>query len=137
MAIILGRYGANLNIAPAKEKQEEEQTRGAIEPERVLNPIVSESYLEKYVDEHSGGSSGSTNLRVLVNGSSIDKTYNEIKAVFDAGGIIYIYDSEQGYIQYLCNISSSESSYEATFFDKYGINQYYSSDPDGVMSLGD
>lgn len=48
-------YGSNLNIAPAVESQEEEQVEETT-PERVLNPIVSESYMRKYVEEHGGGS---------------------------------------------------------------------------------
>ena len=47
-------YGSNLNIAPAVESQEEEQVEETT-PERVLNPIVSESYMNKYIEEHGGG----------------------------------------------------------------------------------
>ena len=73
-------YGLEKNI------KQKELTRDTVieeveEKERVLNPIVSESYMRKYVEEHGGGGQPTSQVLVPEQTLEIDAAGNEFTEV--------------------------------------------------------
>ena len=89
---------SNLYIKPAAEPTRttlDIDLEPASEPERVLNPIVSESYMMKYIAEHGGGSTLITFIDTTFEATSTEYNYCEGTIYSDTGEGIPV--SDEGY----------------------------------------
>lgn len=103
---------SNLYIKPAAEPTRttlDINLKSASEPERVLNPIVSESYMRQYIEEH-GGITPTGNIEITENGENINVAPFATATVNVSGG---------GNIIHICTLTVINNSGSEIYLGDY------------------